>query len=444
MNAQRIVATVTALAAGALLVGTAVVGTQVGTATTVAAEPTSVTVTPAVQPAACTGELTVPVGSIEGDDFSSEPTVRSRDLFGVEAVTDGAEAGDGLFGASIERVQDGDIAGYAALACGTPSTSQWLVGGSTSLGSSARLVLANPTQSNVEATVTLYGGSGQIDAQTVVAVGAGGIEDLLLEAVQEGIEATAVRVESTGAGVVAALQDSELDGLQPAGTSWVASVSDLGTSLVVPAVAAVGLESSAVLRLVASEGATVSLTLANGDGAVEWSGVAALELDPGVVTEVEIPESSGSAVVIDSDAPVAAAAEITVARSSDIGEEGSVAHDRTWVPAEEVPATYGENQDDGVYWPGDEGVLLAYTAVATTLTVLDDAGEQIAQTETRAGVVTRIPVEGVSAGTRLTLQGRAAWSLQIVGDGGFLASMRALPATVLDVDLSVVDAPYLP
>ncbi|WP_084124208.1 DUF5719 family protein [Demequina sp. NBRC 110054] len=444
MTRSRLVAALTGLAAAGLLLGAAFAGTAVGSASPVAAEATSITVTPAMQPAACAGELAVPVGSIEGDDFSSDPTERSREIFGGDAEDDDAEVVEGLFGASIERVSDGDIAGYAALACATPATTQWLVGGSTALGSSARLVLVNPTQSNVEATVTLYSGSGRIDAQHVVAVGAGGVEDVLLEAIQDGIEATAVRVDATGAGIVAAIQDSALDGLQPAGTDWIASVTELGTSLVVPLVGARGLDSSAVLRLVAPEGGTVSLSLANADGEVAWSGVAEVELEPGVVTEVTVPDTAGGSVAIESDSPVAAAAEITVSRASEIGEEGSVAYDRTWVAAEQQPAATGSTQDQGVYWPGEEGVLVAYTPSATTLTVLDDAGEQVTEVQTSAGALTRLRVASVEAGTRLTLQGRAAWGVQIVGEEGFIASMRVLPATILDTELSVVDAPYVP
>ena len=170
----------TALLAGGLMVGVAFAGDALIPAVTRASEPTDVAVTPSVPPAACVGPLTVPVGAVVGDDFASEPTQRTRALYGARESTDGVEVVDGLFGASIERIADGDIASYAALTCVRPATSQWLVGGSTALGSSARLVLANPTGANVEATVTLYGGTGELGEKRVLAIGAGQVQEMFL------------------------------------------------------------------------------------------------------------------------------------------------------------------------------------------------------------------------------------------------------------------------
>ncbi len=434
----------TALLAGGVLVGVAVAGGALPEAQTAAPEPTSVAVTPAVQAAACTGELTVPVGAIEGDEFASEPTSRSRDLYGTTATDDGAEIVDALFGASIERIDDGDIAGLAALTCARPATSQWLVGGSTALGSSARLVLANPTKANVEATVTLYGGAGEVGEQRVLAIGAGESQEVLLEGLEDGIDALAVRVDSTGGGVVAAIQDSLLDGLQPAGTSWIAATTSLATSLVVPSIGAGDLDSTTALRLLAPEGATVSLTLVDEEGVVSWSGVSGIELEPGVVTTVEVPETAVGAVEIDADGPVAAAAEITVARESAIGAEGSLAYDRAWVAAEAVPDSSAEVPDMGAYAPGEGGAILAYTPVAATVTVVGDDGEEYAQIDAVARTVTRIPLDDVPAGTRLTVQGTTTWTLQITAEPGFIAAMQPAATRVADVDVDVVDAPYVP
>ncbi|WNM26720.1 DUF5719 family protein [Demequina capsici] len=434
----------TALVAGGLLAGVALVGGALAPAVTAAPEPGRISVTPALPSPACVGELTVPVGAVEGDDFASEPTQRTRALFGAHASTDSSEVVDGAFGASIERIADGDIASYAALTCVRPATTQWLVGGSTALGSSARLVLSNPTDANVEATVTIYGGTGVLAEQRVLAIGAGQVEEMFLEGIQEGVDALAVKVDSTGAGVVAAIEDSRLDGLQPAGTTWIAPTDTLGTSLVIPAVGAGDLDSSAVLRMIAPDGATVSLTLVDASGVVGWSGVSDLVLDPGVVTDIEVPQSAVGAVEITSDAPLAAAAQLTVSRASTIGAAGSVATDRTWVSAEQMPSSTGEDPVLGVYAPGAGGAIMAYTPVATRLTLVDDTGAAVAEVQTSARAVTRIPLDDVAAGTLLQLQGRAAWSVLITAQPGFIASMRPAPTTVAPVDVDLVDGPYLP
>ncbi|MDN4471674.1 DUF5719 family protein [Demequina zhanjiangensis] len=433
----------TALVAGGVLVGVAFAGGLLDEARTVAPTPTEVAVTPAVQPAACTGPLTVPVGALEGDDFASEPTSRTRELYGASAA-DGVEIADGLFGASIERVEDGDIASLAALTCVRPATSQWLVGGSTAPGSSARLVLANPTRANVEATVTLYGGAGEVADSRVLAIGAGEVQDLFLEGIADGIDSLVARIDATGGGVVATIQDSVLDGLQPAGTSWVASTSTLGTSLVIPSVGGGDLEASSSVRLLAPDGATVSLTLVDEDGVVSWSGVSAIRLEPGVVTTVEVPSLPTGAVEIDSDAPLVAAAELTVSRDSEIGAEGSLAYDRTWIGAQPLDGSTADAPDKGAYAPSDGGAIVAYTPVATTLTVVGDDGSQYAQVDANARTVTRIPLDEVPAGARLILEGAQSWTLQITGQPGFIASMQPTATRVIDVEVDAVDAPYVP
>ena len=77
---------------------------------------------------------------------------------------------DAIVGAQVERIADGDIAGWAALTCSAPAAEQWLVGGSTALGSSARLVLTNPSTAPSEVTVTLYGPLGRVEDTFVVPV----------------------------------------------------------------------------------------------------------------------------------------------------------------------------------------------------------------------------------------------------------------------------------
>lgn len=440
MTATWIKVTTGALAAGALA-AVAVLGAEVEPAAERAHEATTVAVAPAAQPAACPGPLTVPVGAIEGDDFSSVPSQSSRAVFGGAStpVGDGT-AVDEPVGAVLERAEDGDIASLAALTCARPSSTQWLVAGATTVGSSARLVLTNPTARNVEATVTVYGGAGVLGETRTLAVGAMSQAELLLEGVEAELPAMAIRVDATGAGVVAALQDSRLDGLQPAGTDW-AGASEPGQHLVVPAVGGGG-ASAATLRLMAPEGAIVSLTLIGRDGILEWPGTSRVELEAGVVTEVTVPVGSVRAIEIDADADVVAAARTVVQRESDVGLDGQTATDFMWVAAQPVPTTAESSSARVAYAPGDGGAIVAYSPVSTTVTVLDGEGDVLEEVPVAARTVVRIRLDA-AAGERLSITGRAAWVVTVRQAPGFLAAMSPERPDVDPLEITTVDRSYV-
>src|SRR5690606_21698813 len=61
------------------------------------------------------------------------------------------------------RTTQGDLRGLAAAPCQTPTTEQWLLGGSTELGSSARLVLQNPNRTAATVEVEVWGPAGRLE-----------------------------------------------------------------------------------------------------------------------------------------------------------------------------------------------------------------------------------------------------------------------------------------
>ncbi len=95
------------------------------------------------------------------------------------------------------------------------------MGGSTALGSSARLVLTNPSDVASDVAVSFYGPAGKVDQTLSVAVGPHSQTTYLLEGVSAGLATLVTHVEATAAGVTAVLQDSRLNGFLAAGTEWV-------------------------------------------------------------------------------------------------------------------------------------------------------------------------------------------------------------------------------
>ncbi len=387
---------------------------------------------------ACPGQQQVPVGDVgAGGDLASEPTQRIFNVYSpvpTEALGDGSVALS-PFAAQSEVIGDGDIEGWAAISCEPAQLDQWLVGGATSLGSSARLVLSNPSAAPSEATVTVYGPLGKVQNTSVVAVAAGGQVDKLLEAVAAELPAMVVRVQATGPGVAAALQDARLDGFQPAGIDWVAA-SDVAKNLVIPAVGAQDPNASSTLRLMAPEGATVALTLVSEQGIELWSVGTALDLEPGTVTDIDLPQGLVGAIEVRADTAVVAAARTVVPRQPREAIVGDVAYDHMWVSGE-APQ---RDTLTGVL-PREGARIAIYSPTKARVVVVDSAGGTVAEADLIGRTVQWLDVD-VPAGTVLSTTGEFVWAFVMESDAGYLASSAPVKAGLVGLTATVVPARY--
>ena len=392
---------------------------------------------------ACPGPQTVPVGDVgAGGDLASEPTERTLEtLASVETFPVGIGVGaEADIAAQMERIGDGDIEGWAALTCSAPALDQWLVGGATSLGASARIVLTNPSGAPTEATVTVYGPLGVVETQYVTSVGAGSQSERLIEAFATDVASLVVRVTATGPGVVASLQDSRLEGFQPAGTEWVAPA-PLASDLVIPAVGADDLDATVTLRLMAPEGALVTLTLVSDEGVEPWPVGRALELEPGVVTDIDVPADALGAIEIAADAPVVAAARTVVPREAREGIAGQVAYDQTWVNGQAlVEASAASAVLTGVVPRAGSRVAL-YSPTDSTVSFATEAGDVVQEVSARAHTVTWVDIP-VAAGTTLTTTGGVAWAFVVNSEDGYLTSASPILLVGGTLTATVIPAPY--
>lgn len=433
-----------ALASGVaivVLVTGAAIAAQGNGAAAEAALPVVVDVAAPPPVVACPGSQTVPVGDVGiGGELSSEPTVHETSVLApAEATATGlGAAANAEVAAQVERIADGDIAGWAALTCGSPANEQWLVGGSTSVGSSARLVLSNPSAAPSEATVTVYGPLGEVEDTIVVPVGAGDAVDRLLEATAPGVSAVVVHVVATGPGVVAALQDSRLSGFQPAGTAWVGA-SDPGTSLAVPGVGLDLPDAFATVRLMAPEGATVNLTLVSQQGIETWAGGSReLRLEQGVVTDIDVPVEGLRSVQIEADAAVVAAARTVVPREATEGIEGDLAYEHEWVQAlapTDVPRT--------AVVPSADARVVAFAPLGGTLTLTSAEGAVVATKRLPARVAQWVDI-AAKPGTVVTSEGAVAWAFVMTSEDGMVAALAPLEVSGGSLSASVVPGAYGP
>lgn len=430
--------------------------------------PMSFEIEPPTPVVACPGAQTVPVGDVgTAGDLASEPTVRTLDVRGSTAtrVLGFGLAADDAIAVQTEQIADGDIEGWAALTCAQPSFDQWLVGGATTLGSSARLVLLNPSAAPTEVTVTIYGPLGAQQDQLLLPVAPGDSVQRLIEAVATQMSALVVRVEATGPGIVAALQDSRLAGFQSAGTAWVgasAPATDLaiplvnadaqavprgdtgGVQVIDPGTATTVTDAASptvdvppptvTVRLMAPEGANVDLSLVSSAGIESWSVGQPLALEPGVVTDIDVPTDTLGAVEVRSDAPVLAAARTVVARAPREGLADDVAYDHTWVPAMDVRASTTLS----AVVPLDGARLAVYSPYSARVDVLDDADQVVGSAEVTGRTVQWVPMSA-TAGTRVRIAGVFAWAFVMTSPDGYIASVAPV-----DISDSVLTATVRP
>ncbi|WP_062131967.1 DUF5719 family protein [Demequina aestuarii] len=386
---------------------------------------------PRTLPAVCPGTQTIPVGDIQSGDAELDSGSDEVDFTVLPEggeVIDGGTAFEGV-GMSLERIGSGDIAGLAGMTCAPTSRDQWLVGGSTELGASARLVLSNPADTSVRAEVALHTPVGAVDGVTSVVIGPGAQRIVLLEAIEPEMPAVAVHITAGGLGVSVAIQDSRLDGFTPAGSDWV-TASAVGEALAVPVPAESDGGRGATVTLIAPDGAQVDLSMVTDQGEVTWIGESALTLEPGVLTEIPVPQAAPGTVLIDASAPVAAASRVRIERDAPAGQ-GTQAYDFAWTGSQ----ARADARERAVVVPPGEVSLLVHADAAGAVD-FDAVGETLTVTVPASGSVI-VPVD-VAAGVRLSSTTEASWTLVVTDDPGFLTTIEPVSVEMSSVETTVI------
>ncbi len=247
--------------------------------------------------------------------------------------------------------KDGDLEGFASVPCTAPATSHTIVGGSTTLGQSAVLVVTNTQQ----ATASVH-----VKVATKDGASASGIPDFTLNpgdtrtinlaAAASDSEAIAVSVTSTGAPVRAAVSQTVLRGLVPGGIDSIEAQTELGRKVVIPGVQSQdpaadrsagkaedsgdltpsvvvynpsATQTEAKLRAFRDDGTSVDL----GTVKVEGQSVGRVATDA-------LPAGVYS-IVVEADHPVAATARMLR------GQDANKAHDVAYIPG--TPALGSQN-----------------------------------------------------------------------------------------------------
>lgn len=372
------------------------------------------------------GEAPVTLTGLDALDASPLEPGAGATVVSLADVSDGQvlRVGAGMpvdtrVAASVGSVTSaGDLRGLAAASCATPEIDQWIVGGSTEVGSSAQLVLQNPGRTPATVRLSAWGPAGPVvlggGGQYLVPPGQEVVA--LVEAVAPEQRRLAVRVEATGGTVAAYLQHSTLSGLVPLGVDYIAPGAAPSGALAVTVTSTgetVDDPLAPQLRLLAPgpDAGSVSLRVYGADGRERMRGGEQLDLTPGAVTDLSLgglPAGSWT-VTIDATVPVVAGA--VEARAGDPVADslsGERQVDRAWIAATALDAAAGEpapgaEQVDAPRPTGDRGTITLVPGTSGLVrlgAVPTDRSEDAEPTGTFRGTLRAFAADGSLLGTK--------------------------------------------
>ncbi|WP_158862791.1 DUF5719 family protein [Leifsonia sp. AG29] len=186
-------------------------------------------------------------------------TTSSKQAPGVLTVQTPAGAKEPpLFaGSQVQTVTSDDLTGLAASACSEATADSWLVAGSTSLGQTSLVLLANPTSVDATVDLSIWTETGAVDAPgaTGIVVPAGAQKVVPLAGLAPSATAPVVHVIARGGQVVATMQQSYEQGIEPRGVELSGATSGPSRTQIIPGLTVASMD--AVQAAQSAEGVNV-------------------------------------------------------------------------------------------------------------------------------------------------------------------------------------------
>jgi hypothetical protein len=200
--------------------------------------------------------------------------------------------------------------GYASYACQPPSSSQWLIGGSSEAGRISVLVISNAEATPATVDIDLWTEDGRSAARSLsgIEIPAHSREQLSLALVDPGRTMYALHVNATSGQVTSAIFDRGQKALSSLGVDVVSTTGGPLASSIVGVIP--DGSTSAVLGLLSPGTATSArISLITSDGIYALAGAEHMTLDADKLTLVRIPDDALAgdvAVLVQADTPVMA------------------------------------------------------------------------------------------------------------------------------------------
>ena len=273
---------------------------------------------------ATSGADGVPVREAAVADIASpggeagEPTAVTVEPIGGQATPSDA--------VSLYSAADGDLAGTDASSCTAPAHDHWLAGATTTVGSTAVLVLSNPSASASTVDLALHGASGPVEAPGTsgIVLAPGQFRSIVLGGLAPDEEHLAVHVTAQGGAVGATVQQHRLFGITPGGVEVIQPTAAPSRSAVLPGLVVPSAEAAgavigqdgyeqagpAVLLAAPAAGATAEITVSGPDGPMELPAGGVVDVEAGSTLRFPLDglDHDVYTVTVTADAPLVASA----------------------------------------------------------------------------------------------------------------------------------------
>jgi hypothetical protein len=175
--------------------------------------------------------------ALAASDAGTGGTASAPQLLSMPPATGSSKAGL-LSGAQSESVETPDVVGVSSAACTAAVGDTWLVGGSTTVGRTTLITLADPSAVSATVSLEIFGENGAVTSPGMdgIVVPAGGQRVLSLAGFAPNLASPVVHVQSKGGQIVANLQQTTVRGIEPGGIDFVGSQNSPTRTTVIPGV----------------------------------------------------------------------------------------------------------------------------------------------------------------------------------------------------------------
>ncbi|MFF1878055.1 DUF5719 family protein [Leifsonia sp. NPDC058230] len=346
-------------------------------------------------------------------------------------------------GAQSQQAAEDDIRGLAASSCGEAAADSWLVAGSNSLGQTSLILLSNPTSVQATVNLTIFSESGSVDAPGAsgIVVPPGAQKVVPLAGLAPSATAPVVHVESLGGQVLASIQQSFEQGIDPRGVELTGAtalpdrtqvisgmtIATLATLTASQSGEGYGADLPAVRLFVpGTQDAEVTV------GAVGENGTAAgnsysTTVKAGVVAEVPLDGliDGSYTVTVRSSVPIVAAARTSVAAGTlrdfawFVSSQPMVDEFLAAIPTGPSPVVHFAN-------PGDADQTVTLTTANGKATTVSVPAEGSANAPVGRGMITVTGADGLVASVSLASAGETA-SYPLAPPGPLAAPLDVYP-----------------
>ena len=269
-------------------------------------------------------------------------------VYTVSAANESVTQGSVLLNASqYQNASGATLKGLAATNCQLPSNDFWLLGGDTTTGREALLVLRNVSEVDATVGLEIFSEAGSVEAPGLngIAVVAGKSTVVPLSGVVPKTKSFMTHVTSNGGAIAGWIQQRTVRGLSAGGVDYVSPSPEFAKNLVIPGIFIRGAKTAAklaaanadfkdlvpVLRVFVpgNQQATVTAQVA-GSNAKTFGTVVRQTVKPGTVLDIPIAGLKDGDYVAVISADVEIQASVMLPRVT-----ASTAPDFTWIPAAE-------------------------------------------------------------------------------------------------------------